>query len=75
MTLNRRQIDISTLEDSIILKFNSDLLNAEVIELILQEEKTAQCFATPWTSSIGGTSSPNTGGDFIYNEEDAEEEN
>jgi len=65
MTPNRRHMDPSTLEDIIILKFNTDLWNAELIELILQglqEENIAQSLATP---STGGTSSPTTGGSIF----------
>ena len=57
MTQNRRHMDPSTLEDIMILKFDTDLWNAELIGSILQEEKIARSLATP---STGGTSSPTT---------------
>ena len=70
MTPNHRHMDLSTLEDIMILKFNTDLWNAELIELILQEEKIARSLATP---STGRTSSSTTGGS-IHDEDDEEED-
>ena len=67
MTPNRRHMDPSTLEDIMILKFNTDLWNAELIELILQEEKIVRSLATRsvnWRN--GGTSSPTTGGSIHH---------
>ena len=70
MTPNRRHMDPSKWEDIMILKFNTDLWNAELIELILQKEKITRSLATP---STGGTSSPTTGGS-IHDEYDEEED-
>jgi len=39
MTPTRRRMDPSTLEDIFILKFNTDLWSAQLVQTILQEEK------------------------------------
>ena len=39
MTPTRRRMDPSTLEDILLLKFNTDLWNAQLVQKVIKEEK------------------------------------
>jgi hypothetical protein len=46
MTPTRRRMDPSTLEDILILKFNTDLWNAQLVQTILKQEKNRNSLCT-----------------------------
>ena len=71
-------ISIMMLEDILILKFNTDLLNAQLVQRILQEEKDQNKLCTPGsastiTSVTGGSSSSSSSAVNIF--EDLDEDN
>ena len=63
MTPTRRRMDPFTLEDILILKFNTDLWSAQFVQTILQEDnKDQNSLCTPvsastFTTATGGSSS------------------
>ena len=50
-------MDPSTLEDILILKFNTDLWSAQCVQTILQEEKDRKSLLSALTTATGGSSS------------------
>jgi len=50
-------MDPSTLEDILILKFNTDLWSAQLVQTILQEEKDQNSLCTPGSASVLTTAS------------------
>ena len=70
MTPTRRRMDPSTLEDIFILKFNTDLWSAQLVQTILQEEKDWQSLCAPGSASALTTA---TGGSSVNIFEDIDE--
>ena len=76
-------MDSSTLEDILILKFNTDLWSAQLIQTILQEEKDRNSLCTPGsvsaltTATGGGSSSSSSSAVNIFEDmyEDSVNEN
>ena len=73
MTPNRRRMDPSTLEDILILKFNTDLWSAQFVQTILQEDnKDQNSLCTPGspastlTTATGGSSSSSSSAVNIF---------
>ena len=78
MTPTRRRMDPSTLEDILLLKFNTDLWNAQLVQKIIKEEKDQNSLYTPWsastlTSASGGGSSGSAVVDIFEDEDNADE--
>jgi len=78
MTPNRRRMDPSMSEDILILKFNTDLLSAQLLQMILQEEKERNSIRTPGpestiTIATGGSSSSSNSSVNIFEDMDDED--
>ena len=79
MTPTRRRMDPSTLEDILLLKFNTDLWNAQLVQKIIEEEKDQNSLRTPGsastllTSASSGGSSGSTVVDIVEDEDNADE--
>ena len=77
MTRTRQRVDPSTLEDILILKFNTDLWNAQLFQTIFQEEKYQNSLCTPGSASTltttVGSSSSSSAADNIIEDMDEDE--
>ena len=78
MTPTRRRMDPSTLEDILLLKFNTDLWNAQLVQKIIKEEKDQNSLCTPGSAStLTSASSSDSSGhavvDIFEDEDNADE--
>ena len=77
MTPTRRRMeDPSTLEDILILKFNTDMWSSQTIQQIIQEEKEEIGLHTPGsTSTLATPVAALLADDDVEQEDEEEEEN
>ena len=75
MTPICRRMDPSTLEDILIHKFNTDLQSAQLVQIILQEEKDRNNLCTPVSESTLTTATDGSSSAAVNIFEDMDEDN